>query len=123
MGPQRKTEESKTETKEEIKERKSQIERKHTDICGCSECFWEEAQKLGKPDEKKLNKLINTFTSSRSSKRIKDIEEHSKECCCVIHLREKMKRSEEKSKAVQNIITKYNESKKNKKEENPKPAK
>ena len=110
-------EEKEGKEEKEEKKAKKELQTKHPAICGCNECFREEALNLGKLDEKKLTKLITTFISCKSSKMIKDVQEHSKECCCVVHLREKVKQSEGKTRTIQNLIAKYNEKKMNRNED------
>ena len=82
--------------------------RKHEGNCGCNECFWEEAQKIQKINEKKANELIELFIANKTSRYITDEEYHAANCCCVIHLRKKVKETKDNNKMIQNIITSVN---------------
>ena len=73
-----------------------------------SPCFWEEAQKIQKINEKKANELIELFIKNKTSKYIEDEEYHPANCCCVIHLRKKVKETKDNNKTIQNIITNVN---------------
>ena len=114
---QQKELEKREKKREESKERQQEREKeKHEETCGCFECFLDEALAYEKLDEKKVTKLIYNFMDTRKPETVKDVSTHEKDCCCVIHLEEKIMLSKKQDKTIQDIISTFNMKYKNRKE-------
>lgn len=105
--PEESTREKTTEKKKDPSLGEEQGKKKHAEVCGCNECFLEEATKYGKLDEKKVTELISTFIEKRNPETVGDELTHERPCCCVVHLKEKVEICKKKQKITKHIITTF----------------
>ena len=70
----------------------------HDTSCGCHNCFLKISGNPSNLNEKKLQNIIEIFTSQRKLKQFDDPKQHDDSCLCVYHIKENIEYNKETNK-------------------------